>query len=351
MLDLEGLHLAEHELAGLGRRGGEAVRRLQGADLRHQREQFRLMQRVVDVHGGRGEDRRGLVEQLWHVLVGGMVAHLVVRLLLHVQQPALEQTGAAADLPEAAEQLQQAALDDAQLLGAGADRALQAGDQQAAQFAQVAGGVGQLREADHFQAGEQFADLRLGQFVLADLGVEGADVAELVVDPAPQHADAVAQGFAEGVDMLLEVRQVGVRRGVVALVAGFLVVRSEGLEGDQCAAGVGVDLPVAVVAQGLFQQRAHHPAQVQVGAGLGAVEDAVLDQALLHRRLQRLVGQGAGQVGVHDRLGMPAQLAQEAHPGLMQVAAHSRLPWLAVSARCSRSRLSVSSMKRITSYR
>ncbi|MNE41601.1 hypothetical protein D3C80_1356810 [compost metagenome] len=151
--------------------------------------------------------------------------------------------------------------------------------------------------------------------------------------------------------MLLQIRQVGVGRGVVAMVAGFLVVGGEGLEGGQRAAGVGVDLPVAVVAQGFLEQGAHHPAQVQVGAGFGAVEDAVLDQALLHRRLQRLVGQGAGQVGVHDRFGMPAQLAQEAHPGLMQIAAHSRLPWLALCARSSSARPSVSSMKRITSYR
>ncbi|MNG20030.1 hypothetical protein D3C84_1042540 [compost metagenome] len=62
MFDLEGFHLAEHELAGLGRRGGEAVVGLQGADLRHQAEQFVLVQRVVDVHGGRGEDGGRLVE-------------------------------------------------------------------------------------------------------------------------------------------------------------------------------------------------------------------------------------------------------------------------------------------------
>src|SRR5690606_7738801 len=111
------------------------------------------------------------------------------------------------------------------------------------------------------------------------------------------------------------------------------------------------DLAVAVVAQGFFQQGTDHAAQVQVGAGFGAVENTVLDQPLLHGGLQRLVGHGAGQVGVHDRLGMPAQPAEDAQSGLAQVADHSRLLWVALWARSPSSRPSLSSIKRMTSER
>ena len=69
------------------------------------------------------------------------------------------------------------------------------------QLAQFAAGLRQFGEADQLQAGEQLADLGLRQLVLADLRGQAADVAELVVDPAPQHADGVAQAFAEGVDL------------------------------------------------------------------------------------------------------------------------------------------------------
>src|SRR5690606_19820825 len=151
--------------------------------------------------------------------------------------------------------------------------ALQAGDQQAAQFAQIAGGFRQVLEVDQLQAGQQFADLGLGQLILADLGTQAADVAELVVDAAPQHADAVAQAFAEAVHVLAQVGQVGIGGNVVALVTRLGVVGGQGAEGGQGGAGVGVDLPVAVVLQGLFQQGAHRAAQVQVGSRLRAVEN------------------------------------------------------------------------------
>src|SRR5690606_1586567 len=110
-----------------------------------------------------------------------------------------------------------------------ADTALQAGDQQTAQFAQVAGGVGQVLEIDQLEAGEQFADLGLGQLVLANLGAQAADIAELVVDAAPQHANAVGQALAEAVDVLAQIGQIGVGGSEVALVARLGVMGGQGL--------------------------------------------------------------------------------------------------------------------------
>src|SRR5690606_5427535 len=152
-------------------------------------------------------------------------------LLFHMQTPAAQQAGAALNLAEAPKQVQQAGLHHAQLQVGVADAALQAGDQQAAQFAQIAGGFRQVLEVDQLQAGQQFADLGLGQLILADLGTQAADVAELVVDAAPQHADVVAQTLAEAVDVLAQVGQVGIGGNVVALVTRLGVVGGQGAEG------------------------------------------------------------------------------------------------------------------------
>lgn len=47
-----------------------------------------------------------MIEQHRHLLVRHMVGHLVVWVQICVQQPAFEQTGTTADLPEASQQFQ-----------------------------------------------------------------------------------------------------------------------------------------------------------------------------------------------------------------------------------------------------
>src|SRR5690606_17891639 len=175
-LDLEAFHLVQHQLASL-RQGQQCTFLTLGAHLRGQGQQLGFQHAVVHVHGGRGQQCFGQVQQLGH-LRGGVTARLIVRLLFHMQTPAAQQAGAALNLAEAPKQVQQAGLHHAQLQVGVADAALQAGDQQAAQFAQIAGGFRQVLEVDQLQAGQQFADLGLGQLILADLGTQAADVAE-----------------------------------------------------------------------------------------------------------------------------------------------------------------------------